>query len=285
MSSIAPTPEEMNVYQNAEARFEVAAQKLGLEQGLYRYLKYPDKEITLYIPVGMDNGHSGSVHRISRVAFHGARAGQGRNSLCARCESRRSARSGHLDDVEVRGGQHSLRWRERRHHLRSAEDVARRTRTSHAPLHRRAGELAGSGTRCSRAGRGHQRTDHGLGHGHLRNARGPGHDRGGHRQAHRIRWLRWPPRSYRPRRHDLLRQSARQAGHQARRLPRGHSGIRQRGLHGRDADAECWLQDRRACRHRRRPVQREWHSTCRRSSTGCIRRKSRCRIFRVAARR
>jgi glutamate dehydrogenase (NAD(P)+) len=46
----------MNVYQNAEARFEVAANKLGLEQGIYRYLKYPDKEITLYIPVGMDNG-------------------------------------------------------------------------------------------------------------------------------------------------------------------------------------------------------------------------------------
>jgi glutamate dehydrogenase (NAD(P)+) len=52
----SPVPEEMNVYQNAEARFEVAANKLGLEQGIYRYLKYPDKEITLYIPVGMDNG-------------------------------------------------------------------------------------------------------------------------------------------------------------------------------------------------------------------------------------
>jgi glutamate dehydrogenase (NAD(P)+) len=56
MSSLSPAPEEMNVYQNAEARFEVAARKLGLEQGVYRYLKYPDKEITLYIPVGMDNG-------------------------------------------------------------------------------------------------------------------------------------------------------------------------------------------------------------------------------------
>jgi glutamate dehydrogenase (NAD(P)+) len=51
-----PMPEEMNVYQNAEARFEVAASKLGLEQGLYRYLKYPSKEITLYIPIGMDSG-------------------------------------------------------------------------------------------------------------------------------------------------------------------------------------------------------------------------------------
>ncbi len=51
-----PAPEEMNVYQNAEARFEVASQKLGLEQGIYRYLKYPSKEITLYIPVGLDSG-------------------------------------------------------------------------------------------------------------------------------------------------------------------------------------------------------------------------------------
>ena len=41
--SLAPAPEEMNVYQNAEARFEVAANKLGLEQGLYRYLKYHSK--------------------------------------------------------------------------------------------------------------------------------------------------------------------------------------------------------------------------------------------------
>src|SRR5260221_111716 len=54
--SQAPAPEEMNVYQNAEARFEVAANKLGLEQGLYRYLKYPSKEITLYIPEGIGNG-------------------------------------------------------------------------------------------------------------------------------------------------------------------------------------------------------------------------------------
>src|SRR5436305_15197671 len=52
----AVMPEEMNVYQNAEARFEVAASKLGLEQGLYRFLKWPSKEIKHYITLGMDNG-------------------------------------------------------------------------------------------------------------------------------------------------------------------------------------------------------------------------------------
>jgi glutamate dehydrogenase (NAD(P)+) len=48
--------DELNVYQSAEARFEVAAQKLALEDGLYRYLKYPSKEITVYVPVARDNG-------------------------------------------------------------------------------------------------------------------------------------------------------------------------------------------------------------------------------------
>jgi glutamate dehydrogenase (NAD(P)+) len=56
MSHTTESEELLNVYQNAEARFEIAAKKLQLEQGIYRYLKYPSKEITLYIPVGMDNG-------------------------------------------------------------------------------------------------------------------------------------------------------------------------------------------------------------------------------------
>src|ERR1700687_2212088 len=47
---------EFNVYQSADARFEAAARKLNLEEGLYRFLKFPNKEITVYIPVTMDNG-------------------------------------------------------------------------------------------------------------------------------------------------------------------------------------------------------------------------------------
>jgi glutamate dehydrogenase (NAD(P)+) len=52
----APAQDELNVYESAEARFETAAQKLGLEQGIYRYMKYPEREITVYIPVALDNG-------------------------------------------------------------------------------------------------------------------------------------------------------------------------------------------------------------------------------------
>jgi glutamate dehydrogenase (NAD(P)+) len=47
---------ELNVYESAEARFEIAAERLGLEQGLYHYMKYPEREITVYIPIALDNG-------------------------------------------------------------------------------------------------------------------------------------------------------------------------------------------------------------------------------------
>ena len=47
---------ELNVFEAAEARFEIAAKKLGLEQGVYRFLKCPEREITVYIPVALDTG-------------------------------------------------------------------------------------------------------------------------------------------------------------------------------------------------------------------------------------
>ncbi len=55
MSDVA-VQNELNVYESAEARFELAARRLGLEQGIYKYLKYPSKEITVYIPAAMDDG-------------------------------------------------------------------------------------------------------------------------------------------------------------------------------------------------------------------------------------
>ncbi len=82
-------PEEMNVYQNAEARFEEAAKKIGLEQGVYKYLKYPDKEVTMYIPVGNGQWDAGGFTGYRVLAFDGARAGQGRDSICAGRQPRR----------------------------------------------------------------------------------------------------------------------------------------------------------------------------------------------------
>jgi glutamate dehydrogenase (NAD(P)+) len=51
-----PVTGELNVFESAEARFEIAAKTLGLEQGVYRFLKCPEREITCYIPVALDSG-------------------------------------------------------------------------------------------------------------------------------------------------------------------------------------------------------------------------------------
>jgi len=71
--------DELNVYKSAEARFETAVQKLGLEDGLYRYLKYPSKEITVYIPVARDNGQL-EVFTGYRV-LHSAVRGPGKGGI------------------------------------------------------------------------------------------------------------------------------------------------------------------------------------------------------------
>ena len=47
---------ELQVYDNMAARFDYAAIKLGLDEGFQNVLRTPDKEITVYLPVGMDNG-------------------------------------------------------------------------------------------------------------------------------------------------------------------------------------------------------------------------------------
>jgi glutamate dehydrogenase (NAD(P)+) len=65
--------DELNVYESAEARFEIAAQKLNLEEGVYRYMKYPEREITVYIPVALDSGHMEifTGHRVLHSSVRG----------------------------------------------------------------------------------------------------------------------------------------------------------------------------------------------------------------------
>jgi glutamate dehydrogenase (NAD(P)+) len=54
--SIAETEKELSVYESMAARFDVAARKLNLDEGLCKYLRCPNREIIVHIPVEMDNG-------------------------------------------------------------------------------------------------------------------------------------------------------------------------------------------------------------------------------------
>ncbi|MCS7014246.1 MAG: Glu/Leu/Phe/Val dehydrogenase [Chloroherpetonaceae bacterium] len=52
----APIKDKENPFESMMARFEVAAQILNLEEGVYEYLKTPVKQIIVSIPIQMDSG-------------------------------------------------------------------------------------------------------------------------------------------------------------------------------------------------------------------------------------
>ena len=54
--STAEGDKELSVYESMAARFDVAAKKLNLDPGLTKYLRSPNREIVVHIPVLMDNG-------------------------------------------------------------------------------------------------------------------------------------------------------------------------------------------------------------------------------------
>jgi len=49
--------QETNPWEAQAARFDLAAQKLNLDEGLWKVLRYPNRELIVHIPVQMDDGH------------------------------------------------------------------------------------------------------------------------------------------------------------------------------------------------------------------------------------
>ena len=47
---------ESNPWESQAARFDLAARKLNLDEGLWKILRYPTRELIVHIPVAMDNG-------------------------------------------------------------------------------------------------------------------------------------------------------------------------------------------------------------------------------------
>ena len=48
--------QETNPWEAQAARFDLAARKLNLDDGIWKVLRYPSREIIVHIPVGMDDG-------------------------------------------------------------------------------------------------------------------------------------------------------------------------------------------------------------------------------------
>ncbi|MGH9450420.1 MAG: Glu/Leu/Phe/Val family dehydrogenase [Terriglobia bacterium] len=54
--SAGESDRELSVYESMAARFDVAAKKLDLDDGLYKYMRCPNREIIVHIPVELDKG-------------------------------------------------------------------------------------------------------------------------------------------------------------------------------------------------------------------------------------
>ena len=54
--SIEEKENELSVYESMAARYDVAARKLEMDEGLSTYLRAPNREIIVHIPVDMDDG-------------------------------------------------------------------------------------------------------------------------------------------------------------------------------------------------------------------------------------
>jgi glutamate dehydrogenase (NAD(P)+) len=56
MATVHSLEQESNPWEQQAARFNLAAEKLKLDEGLWRVLRQPNREIIVHIPVNMDNG-------------------------------------------------------------------------------------------------------------------------------------------------------------------------------------------------------------------------------------
>jgi len=84
--------DEKNPWLAAEIRFDLAAENLKLDDGTRKVLKSPAREITVNIPVEMDDGRLEVFHGVSGAALD-ARPGQGAGPVCApMCRWMRCAR-------------------------------------------------------------------------------------------------------------------------------------------------------------------------------------------------
>ena len=164
---------------------------------LWKVLSSPSREIIVHFPVTMDDGQIEMFtgFRVQHTIARGPAKGGIRYSPEVTLDEVRALASWMtwkcaVVNIPFGGGQG-------RRDLRPQEDEPGRAGAHDAPLHVGDHRLHRAGKGRARAGREHQRADHGVDHGHLLDAHGPdGHQRGDRQAAQHRRLAR--PRS-RPR--------------------------------------------------------------------------------------
>jgi glutamate dehydrogenase (NAD(P)+) len=247
---------EENPFEAMMSRFDRAAALLDLDPGIYQVLRHPEKQLTVSVPVMMDNGEV-RVFTGYRVLYNTSR-GPAKGGI-------RFDLNVTLDEVTALAAW--MTWKCAVVNLPfggskggvicdpfqlSVGELERITRRYTAGII----NTLGPDSDVPGAGREHERARHGVDHGHLLHARAPHGHRGGHRQAGGDGRLARPARGHGARgdAHDPAIAAA--PGGAGRRDDGGGAGLRQRRLGGGHAARGAGLPHRRDQRPHRRLPQR-----------------------------
>ena len=74
---------ETNPFKIAQAQFDEAAERLGLDDAMREFLRWPQKEFHVRLPVRMADGSFRVFHGF-RVQYNNARGSRGRPCSCRR---------------------------------------------------------------------------------------------------------------------------------------------------------------------------------------------------------
>ena len=212
MATLLSAEQETNPWLAAEARFDEAADRLHLDDGMCKVLRSPTKEITVHIPVQLDDGRL-EVFTGYRVQ-HSIARGPGKGGI-------RFGPDVTLD--EVRALASWMTWKCAvvnipfggakggvicDPHLLSDGELERVTRRYTAELI----EFLGPEKDVPAPGCQHQRSRDGVDHGHVLHARAPHDDGGGDRKAAGSWRLARQDGGHGTRLHDRDAQGAEEAG-------------------------------------------------------------------------
>ena len=120
----ATLAEKKNAYSVAMENFEKAADELQLDDDVRNMIRYPERILCVNVPVRMDNGKIECFegYRVQHTTMRGPVKGGIRFHPDVTLDEVRKSHVD-LDDLEVRRGQHPLRWRQGWRHRATPGDV------------------------------------------------------------------------------------------------------------------------------------------------------------------
>ena len=171
--------QEINPWEAQAARFDFAARKLNLDEGLWRVLRYPAREMIVHFPVSMDDGRIEMFtgYRVQHSQARGPGKGGIRYAPDVTLDEVRALASWMtwkcaVVNIPFGGAKGGVICDPKTMSQGELERMTRRYTAEIIEFHR-----AGEGR--ARAGCEHQRADHGVDHGHLLDAHAADGDGGG----------------------------------------------------------------------------------------------------------